>query len=219
MEETVIQATRRQVIGKQVKALRRAGKLPGVLYGRNMEPIPLTMDAREAGHILGHLASSAIVTLELDGKRHLTLIREKQRNFILGNLIHIDFQAVSEKEKLRVEVGIQIVGESPAVKQMDGVMVMGREELEVECFPQDLPEQITVDISGLVNIGDSIRVRDIVLPPNVQVLVDAGEMIVLVTAPAAEEVVVEEEVAEAVPVEPEVIERGKKEEEVVEETE
>lgn len=212
MEETVIQATRRQVIGKQVKALRRAGKLPGVLYGRTIEPVPLMMDAREASLILGPLGSSSIVMVELDGKRHLTLIREKQRNFIVGNLTHIDFQVVSATEKLRVDVAIQIVGVSPAVSKLDGVMVMGREQLEVECFPQDLPEQITVDISGLVNIGDSLRLRDITVPPNVLVLVDPGEMIVLITAQAAEEEVVEE-VAEVLPTEPEVIERGKKEEE------
>ncbi len=218
MEQIVVKATRREVIGKQVKALRRAGKLPAVLYGRGVEPTPILLDMREASRTLAHLPSSALVSVELDGEKHMALVREKQRDFIIGTLKHIDFQAVSMKEKLRVNVAIQVSGESPAVKDFNGVMVSGLEEVEVECYPQDLPESITIDISSMKKIGDGIFVRDIVPPQNVVILEAPDEMIVLVTAQAAEEV---EVVAEAEGVEagaePEVIEKGKKEEEEGEE--
>ncbi len=210
MEEIVLHATRREVIGKQVNALRRAGKLPAVIYGRGMDPIPVTLDLRTTSRALAGLPASALVNIELDGERKLALIREKQRDFLRGTLQHLDFQAVSAQEKLRVEVSIQITGIAPAVKDYDGVPVSGLETVEVECLPQDLPEKIVVDISGLKRIGDGIYVRDIVPPANVTILEDPDEMVYLITAPAAEEVE-EEALPEAV--EPEVIEKGKKEEE------
>ncbi len=114
-------------------------------------------------------------------------------------------------EILRANVVIALEGDAPAVKELDGVIVTGIEQLEVECLPADLPERITVNISSLVAIGDAIHVRDIQLPSVVQVLTDLDEMVILVTAPAVE--VEEAVVVEAVEEEPEVIEKGKKEEE------
>lgn len=211
MEEILLDAELRGVIGKQVKALRRQGKLPGIIYGRGVQPTPILMDLRSASRILGQLAPSALVTVILDGEKHLALVREKQRDFIRGTMKHVDFQAVSMKEKLRADVLIDIVGLSPAVKDFNGVLVEGLTEVEVECYPQDLPSKITVDISNLMKIGDSITVRDLTMPPNVVSLDDPDEMVVIVTAQAAEEVV--EEVVVAEEVEPEIIEKGKKEEE------
>jgi large subunit ribosomal protein L25 len=212
MEEILLAAEPRKVIGKQVKALRRQGKLPGIIYGRGIEPTLILMDLRDATRTLGQLAPSSLVTVELAGEKHLTLVREKQRDFIRGTLKHIDFQAVSMKETLRVNVLVELVGLSPAVKDFNGVLVEGLTEVEVECFPQDLPSKITVDISGLAKIGDSLTVRDLVMPPNVTSLDNPDDMIVIVTAQAAEEVVevVAPEVTEEA--EPEVIEKGKLEE-------
>ena len=216
MEEILLDAESRDVIGKQVRALRRQGKLPGILYGRSMQPTPIMMDLRDATRILLQLAPSALVTVVLAGEKHLALVREKQRDFIRGTLKHIDFQTVSMKEKLRVNVIINLVGLAPAVKDFNGVLVEGLTEVEVECFPQDLPSKISVDISGLKKIGDSITVRDLIMPPNVASLDNPDEMLVIVTAQAAEEVVEVAPVAAVEAVEegePEVIEKGKKEEE------
>ncbi len=218
MENVIIKATSRTVIGKQVRALRRAGQLPGVLYGRHIEPAPISMDAREASRILSHLTSSSLVTIDLEGQEYPSLVRESQRNPIKRNRVHVDFQVVSLTEKLRTHVGIEVTGISPAVKDFNAVLVTSLDELEVECFPQHLPERIVVDISRLANVGDGIHVRDIILSENVKVLSDPEEMVVVVTASRVEEV--EEVAAEAIPgqemAEPEVIEKGKKEEEVPE---
>lgn len=208
MEEIVFAAQRRQVIGKQVKALRRAGRLPAILYGHKIEPIAVTLDAREANRILPAITSSHLVMIDVEGERHTALVREKQYNYVLGTLLHVDFNVISMTEKLRANVSVFFEGDAPAVKNADGVLVSGLEELEVECLPADLPERITVDISGLNEIGDAIYVRDIKLPSQVEVLTDLDELIVIVTAPK-----VEVEEAEAAEVEPEVIEKGKKEEE------
>jgi large subunit ribosomal protein L25 len=208
MEELVLKAERRTVTGKQVKALRRAGLLPAVIYGYNIAPVAISLDARETGRQLAGVSSSHLIIIDLEGERLTTLVRDKQRNPIRGHLTHIDFLAVSMTEKLRTYVAIELQGEAPAVKELDGVLVKGLEEVEVESLPGDLPESILVDIASLKQIGDAIYVRDLSVSDAVEILADADEMIVLVTAQAAEEV--EEAAAVA---EPEVIEKGKKEEE------
>ena len=213
MEETVITAKKRAVIGKQVKALRRAGGLPAVLYGSGIKPTPILLNAREAGRILGSISSSALLTLDLEGERHLALVRDRQRNFLMGTLNHVDFQVVSRTEKLRTGVSVEASGISPIVDDDEGILMTGLEELRVECFPQDLPEKIVVDISSLEKIGDAIYVKDVTLPPNVEILEDPEETLFVITAPTAEEILEEAEVEEEGELEePEVIERGKRDE-------
>ena len=217
MEKAVLHATHRTVTGKQVNALRREGKLPGIMYGHNIDSTSISLDLRDATRMLSGLTSSSLVTIELDGKEHAALVREKQRDYILGTLKHVDFQVVSLTEKIRAKVGIELQGVSPAVKDFNGVVVTGMDRVEVECLPQYLPERVVVDIARLAKIGDGIYVRDIQLSENVQILDNPDEMIAIVTAQAAEE---EEVVAEvAATEEPEVIEKGKKEEEEGEEEE
>lgn len=216
MEKNVIEATVRTVTGKKVGVLRREGKLPGVIYGHHLEAQPILMDSKTASKILNGATSSSIVTIVIDGKEHAALVREKQKDYIRNQYIHVDFQAVSQTEKIRTKVGIELVGTAPAVKDFNGVVVEGLDSIEVEALPKDLPERFTLDISKLANIGDGIHVKDVIVPESVTVIDDPEEMIVLITAPAAEEVeapaAVEGEVAE-----PEVIEKGKKEEEEGEE--
>lgn len=209
MENIVIEATKRDVIGKKVKALRRQGKLPAVIYGHQFSPLPILLDYRQASHSLAGVSSSHLIDLNVDGQKIPVLVRERQYHPISGNLIHIDFLAVSMTEALRAFVPIELEGDAPAVKDFGGVVVTGLEEIEVECLPKDLPEKISVDLSKLEKIGDGIYVKDLSVPPGVEILSDSDEMVVLITAPEGEEV--EVELGEGV--EPEVIEKGKKEEE------
>lgn len=211
MEKIVLNAERRSVVGKQVKALRREGKLPAVIYGRHLQALPISLDARETNRALAGVTSSHLLSINVQGELHTALVREKQRHPVRGDLMHVDFLAVSMTEKLRTMVVIQLEGEAPVVKEKDGLLVTGVEELEVECLPADLPERIIVDISTLEDIGDTIYVRDVKLPPSVEVLTDPDEMVVLVTATVTEE---EEMVEVEAGAEPEVIEKGKKEEAV-----
>jgi large subunit ribosomal protein L25 len=211
MEKNVIEATKRSVTGKKVGVLRREGKLPGVIYGHHFETLAILMDLKEATKVLNTATSSSIVTIKIDGKDHAALVRERQKDYIRNQYIHIDFQAVSQTEKIRTKVGIVIAGIAPAVKDFNGVVVEGLDAIEVEALPKDLPERFTVDISSLANIGDAIHVSDITAPENVTFLTAPEEMVILITAPAAEEV--EEVAAEGEAAEPEVIEKGKKEEE------
>jgi large subunit ribosomal protein L25 len=210
MQQIVLKAQPRAVIGKQVKALRRKGRLPGVIYGHGIEPIMITLDMREASHVLPTITSSQLLVVEINGTQHTTLVREKQRMPTTGSLLHVDFQEVSLTEKLHAKVIIELVGEAPAVKNFNGVLVAGLEELDVEALPRDLPERITVDVAVLTEIGQAIHVRDLAVSKAVAILDSEDEIVVVVTAPAIEEV---EGAGEGAAFEPEVIERGKKEDE------
>jgi len=211
MEEVFLQASKRDVIGKQVKTLRREGVLPGIVYGRGISSIPISLNAHNANQILSAITSSSLIDLEIDGEKHTTLVREKQRDPVTGIVLHIDFYEVSMTEKLQTNVMLEFQGESPAVKELMGVLVTVLESLEIECLPQDLPDRIVADLSTLEEIGDSLYVRDILLPPNIELITDIDGLVVVISAPAVEEIEEVEEI-EITEEEPEVIERGKEEE-------
>jgi large subunit ribosomal protein L25 len=209
MNKIVLKATKRDVVGKKVGALRRQGKLPAVLYGHRIETSPILLDTYEGSQTLSRLTSSSLVTIDLDGKQYLAQVREKQRDILKNRLVHVDFQVVSLTEKMHTKVGIELTGTAPAVKNFNAVINTVLTALEVECMPQDLPARIVVDISGLAEIGDNIRVRDVVLSDKVKIRADKEEIIAVATAPRKEEI--SEEVAVAEEAEPEEIEGGKKE--------
>lgn len=208
MEKVVLKATKRDLVGRQVGALRRQGKLPAVLYGHHIETTPILLDAYEGAQTLSYLTSSSLVTIDLDGKQFLAQVREKQRDYLKNRLVHVDFQVVSLTEKMHAKVGIELSGTAPAVKNFEAVIHTGLTALEVECIPEDMPPRIVVDISGLAELGDSVRVRDIILSDKVKILADPEEIIVVVTAPRKEEVSAEAPVAEEAA--PEENEGGKK---------
>jgi len=213
MEEIVFEVNRREVIGKKVKQLRRDGKLPAVVYGRNIDPISISLEYQEASKILDSINPSALVVLDIEGERHYTLVRDKQRNPVRRSIIHVDFQAVSLTETVRADVTINLIGEAPAIETYLGILVPSLEQLSIECLATNLPESVEVDISGLTEIGDSLLVRDLTAPEGVEILNDPEDVVVVVIAQAAEEVEeVEEELELEEGLEPEVLEGGKREE-------
>lgn len=216
MEELVVKANKRQVIGKKVGSLRRDGKLPAIVYGHNIGSIPITLDMREVNRSLERLSPSALVIVDIEGEQHYALVRDKQRNPVKGSIIHVDFQAVSLTENVRADVSINLVGEAPAVENFLGILVPSLEQLSIECLPKDLPNRIDVDVSRLEQIGDSILVSDITIPEGVEVLTDPDDVVAVVIAQAEEEVE-EVEIEEEEELEPEVVDRGRREEEEGEE--
>jgi len=215
MEKVILKATKRDVLGKQVRALRRDGQLPAVIYGRHVDqPVSISLDAHVAEQVFAKLTSSTLVTIEVAGGEEFTaIVREKQRNYIKGNLTHVDFLALDLTEKIRTKVRLTFVGVAPAVKDYSAVLVHRMDALEVECLPTDLPERITVDISSIREIGNNIHVREIPLPENVLVLDDEDDVVIVAT-------LVKEEAADAAVVPgaeaaaPDLsVERGKKDDE------
>ncbi|NMB53618.1 MAG: 50S ribosomal protein L25 [Leptolinea sp.] len=212
MEKAILNATLRTVKGKKVGALRREGKLPAVLYGHHFDATPITLNLREASRILHGLTASSLVYINLEGKEHAALVREKQRDYLRNIMKHVDFQIVSLTEKIRADVPIVLEGVSPAVKDYNGVIISEMDTIEVEALPQDLPEKIILDISKLAKIGDHLLVKDILVSDNVHIHANPDDVIVIVTTTKEEEVAPTAE-GETVAAEPEIIEKGKKEEE------
>jgi large subunit ribosomal protein L25 len=224
-ELIVIEAQKRVVKGKQVGALRRQGILPGIIYGRigkeQIEPIAIQLDLHEVSQTIKKLTGSSLVTINVEGEKYPAILREAQRDVIYGTLRHVDFMAVSMTEKLHAAVPIELIGQAPAEVTMAAVVVTGISELEIQCFPQDLPERIEVDATVLVDIDSVIYVKDLELSEKIEVLTDPEELVAGVTYVTMEEEEEEEEaeLAELLEedVEPEVIEKGKKEDDFEEE--
>jgi large subunit ribosomal protein L25 len=187
--------------GKGVaRKLRAAGRIPAVCYRRNAEPVPVSLDPKELDLLLRN-ASSGINTLidlkvtgggDFDGRQ--VLVKELQRDPISGAYLHADLYAVDLQQKIHVSVPINLTGTAIGVSLGGGVLDYATRELDVECLPNAIPEEFTIDVSE-IEIGQSLHVRDIVVPEDVEVLNDPDVTVMSVVAPVAieEEAPAEEE--------------------------
>jgi len=189
-----LSAKKRTVLGKKVKTLRREGKLPAVLYGGEEPVVPLSMDKVEFEKIYSQTGESAVIDLEIAGKKQDILISDVQLD-PLGKIIHVDLRRVIAGEKITAAVQIVVEGESPAVKTGEGVLLILLDEVEVEAYPRDLPPAIKVDISGLDEVGQGVEIKNLPIDQEkVKVLEhDPNELVLKVDYPQVES---EEEKAE-----------------------
>ena len=178
---------------RNAKRLRRSGVIPAVLYGDVEENISIGVDSKELHKILhGKGGDSAILDLQVAGEgmekplRKTVIVKEVQRDNLKDVVIHVDFAAISMTEKLVAKVAIVRSGE-PVGVTMGGILEQILREIEVECLPVDLPEQITVDVSALM-IGDSIKLSGVKMPEGVKVMDDANLTIFTVSVPKVEKV-------------------------------
>jgi large subunit ribosomal protein L25 len=201
-----LSATVRSETGRHVHAVRRRGDVPAVLYGHNVEPQALSIDARSLKRVWHQAGHSHLVDLTLAGGRvRKVLIRELQVSPRTTELVHVDLFAVNLREKLTVEIPLIPIGESPAVSEFKlGVLQQIITSVNVECLPGDIPALLNVDISGLVEVDQGIRLGEVPLPERVTLAtgVDPDELVlkvaqVRVSAEAEEaEVAAETEAAE-----------------------
>lgn len=217
MEQIELKTQKRKVLGKKVKSLRREGLVPAVLYGHETDSVPLQVEERELNRILAQAGGHRLISLKIgrSRKRQMALARDVQWDVISGKPLHVDFYAVVMTEKITTAVPLTFVGEAPAADQVGAIVLQGLDEVEIECLPGDLIEAIEVDVSELEEIDQSIYVKDLRVPPAVDILTDPEEIVARVAWAAAEEVV--EEVVPVAPEEVEVIAKGKEEEEPEEE--
>jgi large subunit ribosomal protein L25 len=212
-QQVKLKAEKRTVVGRNaIKKIKAQGLVPGVIYGSQGEPIALQVEARALTNVLAHaLSEHVLVELEIaDGSQstnRLALIQEVQHHPLRPELLHVDFHAVSATEKITSEVPIEAVGDALGVRTFGGLLEHSLRTLEVECFPQDLPEIVRIDVTNL-NIGESLHVRDIPLPSGVESLTPADLTVVSVVASRVGEEVTE--TAET-PAAPEVITEKKAE--------
>ena len=196
--ELRLEATSRADHGRHVRALRRTGQVPGVLYGHRVEPLSLSLETRTLERVWRRAGHSNLVDLAVDGGRaRKVLIREFQTDPRTTKPMHADFFAVNLREKLVVEVPLIPVGDSPAVSEEKiGMLQQLVNTLKVECLPGDIPAQLTVDVSSLLTVDSGVHLRDVSLPEGVALAhgADPDELVVKV---AALRVAAEEEEEEA----------------------
>lgn len=211
MEQIVVEATLRKDMGKNAsRRIRRRGAIPAIVYGASNKPIPIEVNPRKVLEILhspsGH---NTIFTLNIAGEGKANVIlKDWQLDPVREILLHVDLIWVAMTEKLRVKIPITLVGEAKGVKVQGGVLEQVTREVEVECLPADIPDQMTADVTELM-IGKQLRVGELVVDAKVKVLTDLDRVIAHVVSIKEEVVPTPEVVAEAAPAEPEVIKKGK----------
>jgi large subunit ribosomal protein L25 len=210
-KQVKLMAQLREATGRSaIRKLKARGSVPAIVYGGKDKPQPLQVSRRDISLMLSHASGENIlVELEIAGEKgsRMAMIQEIQHSPVGGDVLHVDFHAVSMDEKIEADVPVEPVGVANGVKNFGGLLEQSLRTLEVECLPRDLPDKITVDVSAL-NIGDSIHVRDIRLPAGVAAITQSDLTAFSVLAPAVEE----EPVAEVAEVAgPEVIKEKKEE--------
>jgi large subunit ribosomal protein L25 len=189
-KQVKLKAEPRTVTGRSAaRKLKARGIVPAIIYGAKDKAQPLQLSVRDINAMLSHASGENIlVELEIAGEKsnRTALVQEIQHSPVGGDVLHIDFHAVSMDEKIQAEVPLEPTGIANGVKNFGGLLEQSLRTLAVECLPRDLPDRLTVDVSAL-NIGDSIHVRDIQLPPGVAAKVQPELTAFSVLAPAVEE--------------------------------
>lgn len=199
MDKVALNASVRISLGKRARDVRDAGKIPAVVYGHHHEAEYITVEYQEFRKAYRTAGKNTIVELSIEGKKVPVLVHDVQEHPWKNTYSHIDFHAISMKEKVHTSIPVHFVGESDAVKLMAGTLVHAKETIEIKALPANLPHFVEVDLSKLVDFHSTITVADIVVAKEVEVLDDPAAVVASVMAPRAVEV--EAPVAEAAPVE------------------
>lgn len=181
-ESVTLEAERREVLGKHVKRLRREGVTPANLYGRGRESVALQLRTHDIERLLEKHQGSRLIQLVIAGGDQTALIRHVRHEPRSGKIQHVDFMYVEMSRPIRARVAVRLVGEAPAVRQLDGVVLHLVDALEVECLPRDLPDGFQLDVSGLDRLDSSLTAGDITIPTGVTLLTDASDVVVKITA-------------------------------------
>jgi large subunit ribosomal protein L25 len=171
-----LSATLREERGKLNTSLRDKGGVPAVVYGKKHEAQPITLNASEFSKVFKQAGESTIISLTGLGKNADVLIHDVDVNPVTGDVRHVDLYAVESDTALHIRVPIEFIGESPAVK-LGAVITKVLHDIEIEALPRDLPQHLTVDISGLVHMHDMIHVRDLTMPKGVLVKENQDEIV------------------------------------------
>jgi len=215
MEKIALEA---QIKDKKASKIRKQGFIPGVLYGPSLKDnLVLMFEKNNLKNIKKAYDKNLIINLKVEDKNYPSLIYDIQKDYLTGEIIHVDFYKFDETKKVNVSLPVEIIGKSP-LQELGGMINKNIERLEVECSPLDIPTDIKVDISALVEFGDNIYLKDIKLPEGVETKIDLETPLVTILAPKEEKI--EEEVKEGISEEAPIIPEGEEpKEEITKESE
>lgn len=202
-----LSAEKRTVVGKKVKKLRLEGKVPANVFGKNVKSLAISVKRTEFEKLYRTAGETTLIDINIEGEKEPrpVLIAETQFHTVSDHLLHVNFHQVDLTKKVTAGVPVRLAGEAPAVKDKGAILVTVMSEIHVEALPANLPDHILVDISKLVEFGDSVHVKDLKIDADVKVLADEAETVVTVQEPKEE---VEETPVVAAPAEGETAAAG-----------
>jgi len=188
MKNVSLEVSQRKETGKKLVSLRERGEVPAVLYGHKVSNLNVSISYNELLKVMKG-GESRLIDLVIDRQKPVkVIIQDSQLDPVTGKYIHIDFYKIKMDEKIHITIPLHFVGEVPAVKELNGVLMTNIEEVEASCLPQDLVENIEVDLSGLDTFDAAIHVKDLKLPKNVQVVGhNEDDLVAKVIPPRTEE--------------------------------
>ncbi len=195
MDVQTLSLSRRQIIGKKVKTLRRKGIVPVHMYGSGTEALSLQTDALELQQLLPRVGTNVPLSIRLedDSGENICFVREVQRHPVTEEILHVDFLRVDVSQAIQAEVPINVTGVSPAVRDLNGTLLLQMQSILVEALPMNVPASFEVDISGLDDFEKAVYVGEVAVGSQVTLITGTDEMIARVSAPRIEVEAVDEE--------------------------
>jgi len=183
-------------LGKgESRRIRREGLIPGIVYGKDIENIPVKVAKKNFYDIISKAGRNALIDLTVNGVTYPVLIKEVQNHYLKNDVvIHVDFQKISLNEEITANVPVRVIGEG-IIETKGWVISYQLRELEIECLPDRLPEFIDIDVTNLT-VGDSVKVKDLKLPEGIKVTEDPEDVILSIIEPEIEETTEEAEEGE-----------------------
>ena len=187
MEILVMSAQTRKLTGRKTNKLRKEGCVPGVVYGPKSKNVSIEINEKEFKKVFREAGESTLIDLKIDDKEiGKVIINDYQVHPVNDNITHFDLYQVRMDKKITTRASIKFIGESPAVKNEDGILVKNHDILEIKCLPKDLIHDIEIDLSALEHIDDIIRVKDLKISDKIEIMVDLEEAIVNIAPPRTE---------------------------------
>ncbi|MCH7759529.1 50S ribosomal protein L25 [Patescibacteria group bacterium] len=195
----------RKITGRKTDQLRKGGIIPAVVYGRDLKSKMIQVKVQAFEEVYQEAGTSSLINLEIDQEKPLkVLIYALQYHYLTDQVQHIDFYKIKAGEKITVPVTLNFIGEAPVVKELGGHLITNLDRVEIECLPEDLINEIEVDVSSLKKLDDTIRIKDLKFSDQIKILQDSEAPVIHAEEPRRAE---EEEAAEAEEGKPEEVER------------
>lgn len=187
MEALLIFAQTRELTGRKTNKLRKEGYVPGVVYGPKSKNVPIKINKKDFKDVFSKAGESTLLDLKIDDKEiGKVVISDYQVDPVSDDIIHFDLYQVRMDKKITTRASIRFIGESPAIKNENGILVKNHDILEIKCLPKDLIHDIEIDLSVLEHIDDNIRIKDLKLSNDIEIVADLEETIVNIAPPRTE---------------------------------
>lgn len=193
MQRHTLKAEKRDVVGKRIANLRKNGILPIDLYGRDFASLNLQVSQKDFAKVYRETGKTGLIDIKVDNSTYPSLIKNVQFHPVSDEVLHVEFHKVNLKEKIKANIPVELVGDSPAVANQTGILLQTLNEIEVEALPTDLPESIKIEVAGLEQIDQQITVADVAKIEGVEILTPGEEVIVKVVEAVSQEAQAEAE--------------------------